>query len=77
MLSWFKLKKNVLAIGQEWRLKLHTDDPWAKPHDPVTIVDIKNGWVKYDMSLFKGQIESQTARIPTFLRLYEKVEEVV
>lgn len=77
MFSWFKIKKSedggALAIGQKWRLKPEADNPWAKRYDPVIIVDIKDGWVKYDMNYFKGE----TDKISAFLRMYERVEEDV
>ena len=42
------LPKKEPVAGEEWVLK--NDSPWPKSgQKPVTILDVKNGWVRYDM----------------------------
>jgi hypothetical protein len=35
--------------GQQWRLNIPHEGPWqAREMRPVTVVDVKDGWVRYD-----------------------------
>jgi len=54
--------------GELWEL---TDDsPWPKNVPPVTVLAVKDGWVRYDMPpLFMDQ----RMELKDFLRMYKKV----
>ena len=42
--------------GEKWYFKDNCQGPWPKEDVPhVTIVDVKEGWVRYDMRYFKDQ----------------------
>jgi hypothetical protein len=44
--------------GETWRLKAAEGDPWGiKEGDGVTILDVKNGWVRYSFGpvIFKDE----------------------
>lgn len=49
--SFFKKKEekkeDPILIGDKWCLK--RTDPWPKNPTIVTILDVKQGWVRYDM----------------------------
>jgi hypothetical protein len=57
-------------IGEEWVL---TDDgsPWPNKHRLVArIQDVKDGWVKYSVGMFKD--ERMETKI--FTKIYKKIE---
>lgn len=40
----------LVAAGQKWVLAPSDGDPWeAKTYRPVTVLDVRNVWVRYDM----------------------------
>jgi hypothetical protein len=59
--------KVEISAGQQWRLQ--DASPWPNPHTPVTVVDVRDGWVRYDMTHAKDQ----RRKLDDFLNLYEIV----
>jgi hypothetical protein len=56
--------------GELWQLR-PKGSPWPeKNYPPVTILDVKDGWVRYDMvSLFKDE----RMRVSAFVGMYRNV----
>jgi hypothetical protein len=55
LLSFFNLKKDIKSnairvpvVGELWVLS--DGSPWQTKYPPVTILDVKDGWVRYDMN---------------------------
>lgn len=64
-----KQTQQIPGRGEAWILK-QCNDPWGgRPEAVVTIVDAKEGWVRYD---FKNSFKDQRMRMETFLFCYEK-----
>jgi len=54
--------------GESW--ELFDKSPWPKHSTSITILDVKDDWVRYDMSpLFMDQ----RMELKSFLRIYKKV----
>lgn len=54
--------------GEEWALE-QNNDPWGgKEYPPVKIIDVRDGWVRYDMggSIFRDERKT----IGDFVALY-------
>ena len=60
-------KKKFPCIGEKWILK-GDDSPWPKNYKPVTIIDIKDGWVRY---AFCDSFMSDELELDTFLAIYK------
>jgi hypothetical protein len=59
-------------VSEKWSLKQTDGDPWSrKKYDPVTIIDVKDGWVKYSMG--GSFFDDERMEIKTFVKIYEKV----
>lgn len=66
-----KDKQELPKIGELWLPCFKRDgDPWnQKVYDSVTIIDVLNGWVRYDM----GKIfRDERMEIDTFVKLYKR-----
>jgi hypothetical protein len=63
-------RTDEIAAGQKWVLSESDGSPWPREkYAPVTILDAKDGWVRYSMGgLFKDQ------RMPesTFRDMYRR-----
>lgn len=57
--------------GERWAL--HIDDgPWgAKKYPPVLILDVKDGWVRYQMSA--SMFSDERKRESDFVSMYKRV----
>lgn len=63
--------KDMPKPGEKWRFLDGAEGPWPKDHyAPVTVSDVRDGWVRYDMSAFKDQ----RLRLDSFVRMYRKVD---
>ena len=77
MLEWIKeqIQKAEpelpkISIGSEWILCFN-GDPWGpKKSTPVKILDVKDGWVRYDMG---GFFRDERKKIEDFVRVYRLV----
>jgi len=58
-------------IGEKWYLKADDGDPWGrKDYEPVTILDVKDSWVRYK---FPGHMfQDERMKMSTFVRIYQK-----
>jgi hypothetical protein len=62
--------------GQQWRFKRKRKGPWPSKEDmlPVTVVDVKDGWVRYDdWPAGKYTFSDGREEIQYFTQLYECV----
>jgi len=58
--------------GEQWSLHIKSGDPWIqKSYRPVVILDVKNGWVRYDMGAEPFRDERKT--IADFVGMYKLV----
>ena len=58
-----------IAAGQRWILCLSTSDPWGmKPYRPVMILDVRDGWVRYDMG--PGPFRDERKTVVEFVGMY-------
>jgi hypothetical protein len=65
-------KEPAIAAGELWQL-VPAADPWGpKSYRPVRILDVRDGWVRYDM----GGLAFRDERHPvkTFVRMYRRVD---
>ena len=71
MFNWFKPKSPQPQIGDTFRLIGDEMDPWGDyRYHPVTILDIKDGWVRYyNGSLFPDN----RLTIESFICVFQKV----
>lgn len=61
MIEWVFNKLGLCPkIGELWSFRDDYEDPFAPKRNPVEILEVKKGWVRYDMTLFKDQ------RMPLF-----------
>lgn len=64
-------KQSTPQAGQHWRLQ-PDDDPFpAKAYDPVQILEVKEGWVRYWMGSFSPD---NRKKVSEFVRMYDLVE---
>jgi hypothetical protein len=87
-LSWYSVVKNLRKTftpkplehpekDSQWHLPQEPEDksPWCETpsyYPPVTIIDAKEGWVRYKMG--SGlMFNDERMKLSTFLRLYKKV----
>lgn len=62
----------TIAPGERWLLCPSNGDPWGqKPYRPVTILDVRNGWVRYDMG--PGPFRDERKKIGEFVGMYKLV----
>lgn len=67
-----KQTQQIPGCGEAWILK-QCNDPWGgRPEAVVKIVDVKEGWVRYD---FPNLFKDQRMRMEMFLFCYEKMGE--
>lgn len=61
------------VAGEQWFL---TDgSPWPKlPKVPATILDARDGWVRYRLGRVGGAYDDQRMELEMFLRIYKKFE---
>jgi len=72
LLSGKKQKIQVIEtikIGSKW-VPINKS-PWSKPFSSVTILDVKDGWVRYDMG---GVFRDERMGEDIFLMIYKEVE---
>lgn len=62
--------KQKILPGQRW--SLHTGDPWERNTIIATILEVKEGWVKYKWD----GLGSSTSEIKRFTRIYTFVSAV-
>lgn len=56
--------------GEHWRLKPTKDDPFPPvAYDPVEILDVKNGWIRYKMGRIFPDLRME---LEIFLHIYER-----
>lgn len=66
----FRSKTNP-EPGQKWAFRDDCKGPWpARGCLPVTILDVRDGWVRYDMYAFKDQ----RMKLDNFARMYRRVD---
>lgn len=62
----------AIAARELWILCLKTAGPWEqKPYRPVMILDVRDGWVRYDMGSEPFRDERKT--IDEFVCMYRRV----
>ena len=62
----------TIAPGERWLLCPSNGDPWGqKPYRPVTILDVRDGWVRYDMG--PGPFRDERKKIGEFVGMYRLV----
>ena len=62
----------AIAPGERWLLRADKGDPWGqKPYRPVTILDVRDGWVRYDMG--PGPFRDERKKIDDFVYMYRLV----
>ena len=63
-------KPAEIKIGSLWVFVKDWDDPFPSRYKPIKVVDVKQGWVLYDMSSSKNE------RLPieSFIDYYKPVE---
>ena len=60
------------SVGETWILKSSNDDPFPpKARTLVDILEIREGWVRYDMG---GVFRDERKTIEDFVRIYQKVD---
>lgn len=53
MIEWILKKLGKLPkVGEQWIWD--NGDPFGDKYHPVQILEIKNGWVRYDMQVYKN-----------------------
>ena len=63
-----------IRIGEKWKLKEGDGSPWpTKEFPPVTILDVKEGWVRYEIG---DAFPDNRMGIKEFTRIYEQVSDV-
>lgn len=64
-----KREKIIPAAGEQWAL--HIDgDPFPSRYGPVTILEVKEGWVRYS---FRSVFLDERKPLESFLNIYKKV----
>lgn len=58
-----------IAPGQLWAIP--KDGPWGGHYPPKTIIDVRDGWVRYGDEVFRDERMEEVA----FLRIYRHVGE--
>ena len=62
--------KRTPKPGERWAF-MDKQGPWpSKEFTPVVILDVRDGWVRYDMSIFKDQ----RMELDLFARMYRPVD---
>lgn len=62
--------KQTPKPGERWAF-MNKQGPWPnKDYAPVVILDVRDGWVRYDMSVLKDQ----RMELDFFVRLYRPVD---
>lgn len=63
----------VIAPGQKWALSPNHDrDPWgSKDYPAVKILDVRSGWVRYDMGP-RSPFRDERMEIKHFVRMYKR-----
>ncbi len=61
-----------IKAGELWLFQ-PAPDPWGeKKYSPVKIIDVRDGWVRYDMGGFVFRDERRPAK--TFVSMYRRVD---
>lgn len=75
---WCFKKKNVEKlsaipkVGEKWFFKSNDGSPWPSQYFPVTILDVKDGWVRYS---FHSVFTDERHKISTFTNMYQRENE--
>lgn len=65
------MKQQQIAVGTTWIRKQRFVNPWEPDPTPVKILEIKEGWVRFERE--SGGVG--THRLDAFLEIYEPVSE--
>ena len=70
--SFFRKKvfRDLPAKGEKWLLT--SGDPWGSKYPPVTILDQKEGWVRYKMGTSLA-FNDERMELETFMDIYKRV----
>lgn len=70
----FQSKPEIIPqTGETWALSGSTKGPWPSPDQVrVKILDVKSGWVRYEMNPYLYNDERM--KLSTFTYLYQKAE---
>jgi len=65
--------KRIPAVGEKWVFNNEDKSPWetTKKYNPVTILDVKAGWVRYSMG---GYFNDCRHKIEMFTYLYSPLD---
>ena len=63
--------KPNINIGDKFVFCENFKNPFDSGYPPVTILDVKDGWVLYNMSSFYPRCSKE---LEAFLKMYKKVE---
>lgn len=67
---WKRKKIPLIGIGSKWTFK-SDKSPWPeKDARPVTVLDCKDGWVRYDMGFI---FTDERMKIGSFLYCYKEL----
>jgi hypothetical protein len=65
----FFFKKRHPKVNEKWVLSDDRNDPFIpKTYPPVIILEVKDGWVRYDM---QGLFRDQRMEIKSFIRIFK------
>lgn len=69
-----KEKREILPKPKQlWKLKGKYGDPFPKKDSlPITILEVKEGWVRYDMKVFKDE----RMELSSFLQYYSLYKDI-
>ena len=59
------------AAGETWRLYIDDGSPWPVRGVTASILDVKDGWVRYSMG---GWFNDERLKLSEFLHCYRKVD---
>ncbi len=68
----YKIKVTDPKVGEKWFLRGDDGDPFGANHDPVLILEVKEGWVRYKMSRL---FDDNRKPISDFIVMYTLVNE--
>lgn len=71
MISWLFKRKRPPLPGELWEFKKGDGSPWpSKDYEPVKILDVRDGWVRYSMD---GFFRDERMTVSSFMYCYRKV----
>lgn len=72
--KWFRkcelLPPRNPRVGEQWLLR--SEDRWGSKYSPVTILDVRDGWVRYNMNRV---FRDERMRMDMFIATYQIVGE--